>query len=315
MSAFAASESCVDAPLVTAVLVCWNHERFVRLAVLSALQQTYPNIELIVFDNGSTDGSRQELEKLHKEHRFTLVLQENVGLVAALNRALAMAHGEFFAVLSTDDIWLPDKTAIQVRFMMANPEVPLVSGQIEAIDASGRPTGMVMANRPGEATFKDLMSLGNFVHGPTVMCRTQALRSLGGYDSSKRIEDYPLVLKLTYAGQRVTVLPDVLTYYRRHGGNWSTGIEPELYEVGREYRHVPEYRDFYRLHFPLSFWRLVKDGRKSEALRMLVSEPVPWTWSNVGRGMTRILIPYFLVRFYRRMRRAGNAPSLPGSER
>ena len=88
-------------PRVTAVLVCWNHVRFVRAAVESVLQQTYPNIQLIVFDNGSTDGSRRELEALRDVHGFTLVLQDNLGLVRTLNRGLAMADGELIAPLAS----------------------------------------------------------------------------------------------------------------------------------------------------------------------------------------------------------------------
>jgi alpha-1,3-rhamnosyltransferase len=290
-------------PLVTAVLVCWNHARFVRAAVESVIQQTYPNIQLIVFDNGSTDGSRRELEALHAEHGFMLVLQDNIGLVRTLNRGLTMAQGQFFAGLSTDDVWLPRKTEIEVDYLMGHPDVQLVAGQIESIDANGRPSPVPTVKRWGEPTFAELMSKGNYVPGPTVMCRTAILRELDGYDESVRIEDYTLVLKLTHLGHRIVVLPDSLTLYRSHGANWTgRSIDPELHEVGSLYRHTPEYRAFYRFHFPLSFWRLVKDGHKRQALRLLLSEPVPWTWANVGRGLVRMAIPYWFVRIVRMLR-------------
>ena len=290
-------------PRVTAVLVCWNHVRYVRAAVESVLQQTYPNIQLIVFDNGSTDGSRRELEALRDAHGFTLVLQDNIGLVRTLNRGLAMAEGEFIAPLATDDAWLPHKTALQVGYLRAHPDVELVAGQIESIDAEGRPSPVPTVKRSGEPTFTELMTKGNYVPGPTVMCRVATLRALGGWDESVRIEDYTLVLKLTYLGYRVVVLPDSLTLYRSHGFNWTAkSVDPELHEMGSLYRHTPEYRDFYRFHFPLTFWRLVKDGRKREAMRVLFSEPVPWTWANVGRGLVRMAIPYSLIRGYRVLR-------------
>jgi alpha-1,3-rhamnosyltransferase len=299
----AAAQPGARGPLVTAVLVCWNHVRFVRAAVESVLQQTYPHIQLIVFDNGSTDGSRRELEQLRAQYGFTLVLQDNVGLVRALNRGLAMAEGEYFACLSTDDVWLPEKTAIQVSYFLAHPDAQLVAGQIESIDADGRPNPVPTKKRWGEPTFAELMVKGNYVPGPTVMCRVSTLRELGGYDESVRIEDYPLVLKLTHLGHRVVVLPDSLTLYRSHGANWTAkSIDPELYEVGALYRDTPEYRGFYRFHFPLSFWLLVKRGRKREALRLLFTEPVAWTWANVGRGLVRMAIPFWLIRIVRSMR-------------
>jgi len=290
-------------PLVTAVLVCWNHVRFVRAAVESVLQQTYPNIQLIVFDNGSTDGSRLELEALRAEHGFTLILQDNIGLVRTLNRGLALAQGEYIAGLSTDDIWLPRKTEIEVDYLTKHPDVQLVAGQIESIDENGRPNPVPTVKRWGEPTFAELMTRGNYVPGPTVMCRVSALRDLGGYDESVRIEDYTLVLKLTRRGDRVVVLPDSLALYRSHGANWTgKSIDPELHEMGALFRDTPEYRGFYRFHFPLSFWRLVKDGHKRQALRLLVTEPVPWTWANVGRGMVRMAIPYWVVRLVRSLR-------------
>ena len=291
----------IESPLVTAVLVCWNHERFVRSAVLSALHQTYAYIQLIVFDNGSTDGSRIELESLCKEYGFTLICQGNVGLVRALNMALALAAGRYFAILSTDDVWLSEKTAKQVAFLEANPDVHLVSGQVDGIDAEGRPAARHQLERPGEATFADLMSLGCYVYGPTIMCRVQTLREFGGFDESMRIEDYSLALRFTHAGRRVVVLPDDLTLYRSHGKNWTArSIDSEVAEIGRRFRQTAEYASFYRHHFPLEFWRLVKNGHKLRALKVLWSEPVPWTWINVGRGLVRMLIPYTLIRMVRK---------------
>ena len=286
--------------LVTAVLVCWNHERFVRAAVLSALNQSYRNIQIIVFDNGSTDASRRELESLRAEHDFTLVCQENVGLVRALNQGLAMAKGDYFAVLSTDDIWRPEKTGLQARYLDEHPDVHLVSGRLEGIDVDGRLNGLPVSDFAGDVTFADLMKRGNLVQGAAIMCRTETLRSIGGYDESQRIEDYSLALKLTHMGLRVVVLPDVCTRYRRHETNWTLrSLDAELREIGDAYRRTPEYRDFYRMHFPLAFWHLVKAGKKREALRTLLYEPEEWTWGNVGRGLIRMCIPYILIQTYR----------------
>jgi len=287
-------------PLVTAVLICWNHKRFLRNAVRSAIEQTYEPIELLIFDNGSTDGSREELVELQREFGFALVCQDNIGLVRTLNRAMSLAKGKYLAPLATDDVWLPDKTDRQVSFLEAHPDVELLSGQIECIDAEGRRINPPLVIRPGDVTFGDLMAYGCFVYGPTVMCRIETLRSIGGYDETLRIEDYSLALKLTHEGRRVVSLPDVLTLYRRHENNWTVGsVDSELEEIGHRYRNTPEYPSFYRRNFPLTFWRLVADGEKGKALRILISEPVPWTWENVGRGMLRMMIPYWLIRAYR----------------
>lgn len=287
--------------LVTAVLVCWNHEQFVRDAVTSVIEQTYKNIQLIVFDNGSTDGSRAVLQQLRAEHEFTLIFQDNIGLVKTLNRALTMAEGEFIATLATDDIWLPDKLAAQVAHLQEYSDIHMLGGWYECIDGNGQPVNIETPKYTGETTFKELMTVGNqHLLGPTLMFRVSTLREVGGYDESLRIEDYAIALKLTFRGYRAAVLPKLLAFYRRHETNWTShNIESELYEIGYAYRHTPEYKSFYRHHFPQSFWRLVKDGHKFKALRLLRTEPVPWTWNNVGRGLMRLLIPYSLIQSYR----------------
>src|SRR6185312_9544472 len=114
---------------------------------------------------GSSDGSRQELEALRAEHGFTLIFQDNIGLVRTLNRGLAMAEGEFVAGLATDDVWLPHKTALQVDYLLAHPDVELVAGQIESIDADGMPNAVPTVKRWGEPTFAELMTRGNYVPG------------------------------------------------------------------------------------------------------------------------------------------------------
>src|SRR5205085_5947453 len=151
----------------------------------------------------------------------------------------------------------------------------------------------------GEKPFSDLMTRGCSVQGPTVMCRIEALRAMGGYDEAIRIEDYTLALRMTHEKRRVIVLGELVTQYRVHGGSWTARpIKRELKEIGDRFRHTPEYAAFYRLHFGQDFWHLVKEGRKRSALQLLRTEPVPWTGLNV-RGLLRMLIPYAMVRIYR----------------
>jgi glycosyltransferase involved in cell wall biosynthesis len=285
------------------VLVCWNHERFVRAAVLSVLSQTHRNIQLIVFENGSTDSSRAILEELQKTHDFTLVCQENVGIVRALNAGLKVARGEYFTILATDDIWLSDKVERQVAFLRRHPDVHMVSGLVTAIDENDAEMAFPMSVRTGEVTFADLMARGNNVLGPTVMCRTSTLRNVGGYDESVRIEDYSLALRMTHEGHRVVALNEVFTRYRRHSGNWTArSLYPDVRAVGQRYRHLPEYRDFVRHNMHRTFRRLAATGQKRAAMELLRSEPIPWTWDDVGVGFIFLLAPAPVIALFRRVK-------------
>lgn len=282
-----------EPPLVTAVLVCWNHERFLRAAVLSVLNQSYRNIELIVFDNGSTDGSRRELQALEREFGFKLVLQENVGLVRALNRGLLMAQGKYFAVLATDDIWLPRKTEIQVDFMEREQEVQLVFGAIEFIDENGVAVSPVSRRGSfvGDVSFEMIMTVPKSTNGPTVMLRTETLRAMGGYDERFLVEDFPTVAKFTRNGYRVVGLPDALTKYRRHGNNWSSRpLFDDKIAVGHMFRDSPEYKGFVRIYLK-GYFRWLAGHRKRDAIRLLFTEPLHWSMDDIGVGLIKLVLP------------------------
>ena len=299
---------------VTAVLVCWNHAPFLRASIESVVRQTRRAQQILVFDNGSTDGSRELLRELEREFGITLVFQDNVGLVRTLNRGLAMATGEFFAMLATDDMWAAEKTALQAGFLERNTDVHMVSGQLRIVDEHGKPLDFPNEPRPGRATFAGLMTNGNCVFGPTVMCRTATLRAIGGYDESLRLEDYSLALRFAHKGLGVHVLPDVLADYRRHGSNWTNRpLTNELLEVGHRYRACREYRDYLRYHFPQRFRSLVETGERGAALRWLWREPIEWSWANLGVGLIKLVLPAAITRAIKAMLGRGEvATARPG---
>lgn len=298
------TEPIAPQPLVTVVLVCWNHARFVRSAILSVVRQTYPNQQVIVFDNDSTDGSPAIIEALAAQYGFEFIRQPNVGLVKTLNRGLALARGEYFAVMATDDMWLLDKTERQVAYMQAHPEVVLTCGNSLMIDANDHLIGMAPANRPAMAvSFRELMVNGNCVHGPSVMLRTAVLRELGGYDESWRIEDYTLALRLTHAGHAVHHLGLALVQYRRHGANWTARpIYAENLNTGRPYRHTPEYPLFVKRH-ARGYFRMLAGSDKRAALDLLRREPIALSLHDVGVGFIKLATPRALIQALRRVRR------------
>lgn len=292
-------------PLVTAVLVCWNHERFVQASILAAVRQTYPNIQLIVFDNDSSDGSRRIIEPLAEKYGFTFIYQPNVGLVRTLNRGLEMARGKYFTLLATDDIWLLDKIERQVTFMERELDVDLVCGNTVTIDGKGQLLGIPPSTRPRqEISFKHLMEVGNAVQGPTVMVRTKALLDEGGYDESIQVEDYALALRFANHGRRISHTGELYTLYRRHDNNWtSRPFFKEYLEIGRPYRDAPEYRRYVRSHLN-GYFRMLASENKREAIRLLLNEPIAWRISDVGVGLIKMLVPNFTIKAYRKVNRA-----------
>src|SRR5690606_6588235 len=126
--------------LVTVLIPLYNRAQYIEETLTSVLNQDYPYIQLIVIDDGSTDGGDKIVERYADEGKLTLLRHPgnvNKGQSAALNLGLASALGEFIAVLDSDDLYVLGKIAKQVEFLNKNPEIGLVYGNGKAIDENG----------------------------------------------------------------------------------------------------------------------------------------------------------------------------------
>ena len=117
-------------PLVSVLIPSFNHARYIENAIRSVLSQSYANLELIVNDDGSTDGSHDVLRPFGKERRVKVLLNtENRGQSAVLNEAISLAQGDFISLLPSDDWYLPGKTRLQVeKFRDVSSAVGVVYG-------------------------------------------------------------------------------------------------------------------------------------------------------------------------------------------
>jgi glycosyltransferase involved in cell wall biosynthesis len=127
-------------PLVSIIIDNYNYERFVAQAIESALQQTYSKVEVIVVDDGSTDCSREIIERY--EGHITAVLKENGGQASALNTGFAVCNGEIVVFLDADDLLLPSMVNDIVDVFLSRPEIIRVQYRMEVIDAEGHRTGV-----------------------------------------------------------------------------------------------------------------------------------------------------------------------------
>jgi glycosyltransferase involved in cell wall biosynthesis len=117
----------------------FDAERYLRPAIDSILQQSFPDFELLLLNDGSADGSWTILQEYEaRDARIQITSRENRGVPKTRNELLAMAQGEFVAVMDADDIALPDRLARQVEFLQQHPEVVCVGGSYQLIDEAGR---------------------------------------------------------------------------------------------------------------------------------------------------------------------------------
>jgi glycosyltransferase involved in cell wall biosynthesis len=126
---------------VSVLIPLYNRASYILETINSVLEQDYPDIELIVIDDGSTDGGDLLVEQFAERGELKLLRHPgriNKGQAAALNLGLTVATGEFIAVLDSDDLYVPGKISKQVTFFKQNPNVGLVYGNGKGIDAAGK---------------------------------------------------------------------------------------------------------------------------------------------------------------------------------
>ena len=187
----------MEYPLVSVLCLCYNQADFVREAIDSVLNQTYPNVQLIVVDDASTDASVSVIEEYLKSHAniMFLPLSQNVGNCKAFNHAFRYAKGDFIIDLAADDVLLPERISAGVATLFqAGDSYGVNFTDAEWISADGQ-TLLRHSQRfphdtiPQGDVYKDLIQRF-FICSPTMMYRTEVIRSLGGYDESLAYEDF-----------------------------------------------------------------------------------------------------------------------------
>ena len=205
-------------PAISVAMPVWNGARFLGAAICSILSQTTSDFELIVSDDGSTDDSLAIARSYaERDPRIVVLTSEHRGIGPAMNRALAVARGEYFAPMDQDDVALPERLQRLQAFLDLNSEVVLVGGGLREIDAGGRHgREKIPPTRPEDVAQAMLTSYAVF--HPTSMMRTAALRAIGGYRSGLPFaQDYDLWLRLMERHQ-IANIPDIVLLKRIHGG-------------------------------------------------------------------------------------------------
>jgi glycosyltransferase involved in cell wall biosynthesis len=211
----------------------YNHERYVGEALASVAAQTHANIELIVINDGSTDGTRGRILAFLQDHpklaaRF--VDQENRGVCQTLNRGLEMAGGDYVAFLASDDRWCPERLAVGLEFMEQNRSIGMVFSDAWMFrDGAGEPclwssykSGLAHLFKNGVQNadmYAELLARP-LVPALTVLVRRAVLDEVGHFDGALAYEDYDLWLRIA-AKYPIAYLHRPLAYYRLHEANVS----------------------------------------------------------------------------------------------
>jgi glycosyltransferase involved in cell wall biosynthesis len=203
---------------VSILLPVYNSEGYLKATIDSLLAQTLQSFELIVINDGSTDGSA-EIIRSYKDSRIVYVENEgNRGLIYTLNRGIEMARGEYLARMDADDVCMPARLELQSRWLDEHPGTGLVACFIDFIDREGKPGGVWELDRKtvSHKAIRSRMPGENCLAHPSVMGRTELFRKFRYNPEQKHIEDYDLWLRMLGEGCVVEKLPEALLLYRLH---------------------------------------------------------------------------------------------------
>lgn len=219
-------------PLVSVIIPVFNGADFIGPALESALCQTYESLEILVVDDGSTDGTAEIVAAYAtRDPRVRVIAQANGGVARARNRGIAEAQGEFVAPLDADDLWEPTKIARQMeRLLEAGGRTGLVYCWWVWVDEKATVLDRSPRWRVEGNVFERLLQINFMGNASVPLFRKNCLVEAGGYNETMAAsraggcEDWEIALRVA-SGYEVVAVSEVLVGYRRRPGSMSTACE------------------------------------------------------------------------------------------
>lgn len=217
-------------PTVSVLMCAYNHQAYVKEAVASVVEQSFTDWELIIVDDGSDDGTPEEILKIQDPRIRLLRFAHNRGVGEAAKLCLQEARGQYIASLNSDDAFAPDKLERQVAFLVQNQQYAAVLSQVRLVDEAGK--SFVDARHPYMRLFRQPNRsrqewLNRFFYGGNCLCQSSMLirrecyQALGGYDSRlAQVMDLDFWIRFCKRYE-LYVLPEELTFFRIHAQNSS----------------------------------------------------------------------------------------------
>ena len=210
-------------PRVSVIIPSYNHEEFVSVAIQSVLSQTYQDFELIITDDGSTDGTVSKIREFSDPRLKLFVFDKNTGACGAANNCLKEARGEYVAMLSSDDVFFPEKLQKQVNFLDAHPDVGAVFSYALIIAQNGKPFSddrhfyakiFFQPNRTRYEWLNYFFYKGNCLCHPSMLIRKTCYDEVGYYDPRYgQLPDLDFWIRLCMSYD-IHILPEPLVNFR-----------------------------------------------------------------------------------------------------
>lgn len=262
---------------VSVIIPIYNGNQFVSTAIQSVRNQTIRDLEILLVDDASTDGTLIELEAHLMDHRVRFFRNSrNLGIPATKNKAIRLANGQYIAFLDQDDIWLPNKLEIQLPYLELNDDLGLICSGVYFINKHGcligkKVLGVTESQPPSQV--KRLL-LGNFITNSSAMVRKSCLEKIGYFNEKLRgADDYDLWIRIA-ENYRIHYLKKILIKKRLHSASFSeshiqTMMEDKLTTIYSAINRNPylanELRNFIANVYRSSAMKYAVMGHKKQA--------------------------------------------------
>ena len=204
---------------VSVIIPTYNSARYLGEAVDSVLAQTFPDFEVLVIDDGSSDETETMMRRYRPPVRY--IRQKNSGVALARNRGISESHGRYVAFLDADDTWLAHKLEKQIEALAGASGAGFCYSAFTVVDSDLKPVSVSRSKRQASA-LEDLLLRGNVVGSVcTVLCERALFDTLGGFDPAlSQCADWDMWVRMA-AHTEFTYVDDPLVTYRHHGGMMS----------------------------------------------------------------------------------------------
>jgi len=234
------SNNSATRPLVSVIMNCLNCEKYLREAIDSVYAQTYPNWEIIFWDNVSTDRSGFIANSYNSRLKY-FKGDKTIPLGPARNKAIEHCEGDYIAILDCDDVWLPQKLKKQMSLFQKNPEIAVVYSDCQTINSNGCPLKKTKGKFYRGMIFDDLLRHNFIPPSLTVVMKKECIHAVGKFSEYRASIDFDLLLKLAFR-YPFDFVDEILASYRLHNQALSfdyEGAYMECYEILEGWKKHP----------------------------------------------------------------------------
>jgi glycosyltransferase involved in cell wall biosynthesis len=299
-------------PKVSIILPCYNGARWISQSIESVLAQTYNDLELIIIDDGSKDNSREIISSYLYDKRIHYIYQENKGFSSALNEGIRESTGDFIGFIGQDDLYMPNKLQIQVKYLNEHKNIDLVHSNYCFIDSNGQVIGVRDMKVPKFSSrwkMIEYLFINNFIGFETVLVRRNCFDEVGLFDERMTgFSDHDMWLRI--AGKfNIAYINLILVKKRKHERQLSrTAFEKclrdEFLMINKAIKQYPFLRKAIGKKLAGLYYSsgitLLEKGAKEEAKQkfLKVIQYRPWKFKAVIAYITPIIYKFIWDRYH-----------------